>query len=108
MDSAEEAEQRRALSQQSMLLGRQQEELEASRRAYSHVSLQLNRLVEHMDWLQVSLPAVRGETPAHGPEGTVHRHRTEHLGHNKRSNKFGSQFTCGKSEVNVLGDNQTF
>ncbi len=29
MDSAEEAEQRRALSQQSMLLGRQQEELEA-------------------------------------------------------------------------------
>ncbi len=61
MDSAEEAEQRRALSQQSMLLGRQQEEFEASRRAYSQVSLQLNRLVERMDRLQVSLPAVWGQ-----------------------------------------------
>ncbi len=74
MDSAEEAELRRALSQQSMLLGRQQEELEASRRAYLQVSFQMNRLVERMDRLQVSLPAVRGATPAHGPEGTVHRY----------------------------------
>ncbi len=31
-----------------------------------------------------------------------HRHRTEHLSNNKWSNKFGSQFMCGKSEVNVL------
>ncbi len=74
MDSAEEAELRQALSQQKMLLGRQQEELEASRRAYSQVSFQMNRLVERMDRLQVSLPAVRGATPAHGPEGTVHRY----------------------------------
>ncbi len=32
-----------------------------------------------------------------------HLHRTEHLSHNERSNKFGSQFTCGKSEVNGFG-----
>ncbi len=29
--------------------------------------------------------------------------RTEHLSHNKWFNIFGSQFTCGKSEVNVFG-----
>ncbi len=42
MNSAEETELRRALSQQGILLGRQQEELEASRHAYAEVSLQLN------------------------------------------------------------------
>ncbi len=48
MDSAEETELRRSLSQQGMLLGRQKEELEASRCTYSEVLLQLNQLVE---WL---------------------------------------------------------
>ncbi len=79
MDSAEEAKLHRALSQQSMLLGRQQEELKASRHAYSQVSLQLNQLVERMDRLQVSLPAVRAATPAQGPEGAVHRYAEPRL-----------------------------
>ncbi len=54
MDSAEETELRRAVSQQSALMCRQQGELAASRRAYAEISLQLNQLVERLDRLQVS------------------------------------------------------
>ncbi len=75
MDSAEEIELRRALSQQGILLGRQQEELEASRRAYAEVSLQLNQLVERLDQLQVSSSA----SPGPGPEGAVPRHAEPRL-----------------------------
>ncbi len=67
MDSAEETELHRALSQQSVLLGQQQEELAASRRAYAEVSLQLNQLVERLDQLQVSPSADRASTSAPGP-----------------------------------------
>ncbi len=74
MDSAEETELHRALSQQGVLLGQQQEELAASRRAYAEVSLQLNQLVERLDQLQVSLSADRASTSAPGPEGAVPRH----------------------------------
>ncbi len=74
MDSAEETELRRALSQQGVLLGRQQEELAASRRAYVEVSLQLNQLGERLDQLQASPSVDRASTSAPGPEGTVPRH----------------------------------
>ncbi len=67
MDSAEETELSRALSQQGVLLGRPQEELAASRRAYAEVSLQLNQLVEWLDQLQVSPSAHRTSTPGCGP-----------------------------------------
>ncbi len=69
MDSAEETELRQALSQQGVLLGRQQEELVASHHAYAEVSLQLNQLVERLDQLQVSPSIDRASTSALGPEG---------------------------------------
>ncbi len=61
MDTAEEDEMRRALMQQGVLLGRHQEEITASRRAFSEISLQLNQLVERFDRLHTS-PSV-AETP---------------------------------------------
>ncbi len=79
MDSAEETELRRALSQQGVLLGRQQEELAASRRAYAEVSLQLNQLVERLDQLQASPSVDRASTSAPGPEGAIPRHAEPRL-----------------------------
>uniref|UniRef100_A0A9J8BR74 ribonuclease H n=1 Tax=Cyprinus carpio carpio TaxID=630221 RepID=A0A9J8BR74_CYPCA len=64
MDSAEETELRRALLQQGSLLGRQQEEIAASRRAYSEISLQLNQLAERLDQLQASPSAAPSVPPA--------------------------------------------
>ncbi len=74
MDSAEETALRRALLQQGVLLGRQQEELAASRRAYAEVSLQLNQLGERLDQLQASPSVDRTSSSTLGPEGTVPRH----------------------------------
>ncbi|KAL0171008.1 hypothetical protein M9458_035604, partial [Cirrhinus mrigala] len=79
MDSAEETELRRALSQQGVLLGRQQEELEASRNAYAQVSLQLSQLVERLDQLQVSASAAQAAAPVPGPERAVSRHAEPRL-----------------------------
>ncbi len=77
MDSAEETELCRALLQQGVLLGRQQEELVASHRAYAEVSLQLNQLLERLDQLQVSPSADRASTSFPGPEGcSSSPHRT--------------------------------
>ncbi len=69
MDTAEEDEMRRALMQQGVLLGRHQEEIAASRRAYSEISLQLNQLVERFDQLHTSSPAAPVATPPPDPDG---------------------------------------
>ncbi len=74
MDSAEETELRWTLSQQGVLLGRQQEELAASHRTYAEVSLQLNQLEEWLDQLQVSPFTDQASMSAPGPEGAVPRH----------------------------------
>ncbi len=79
MHSAEETELRRALSQQGILLGRQQEELAASRRAFAEVSLQLNQLGERLDQLQASPSVDRASTSVPGPEGAVPRHAEPRL-----------------------------
>ncbi|RXN09771.1 Retrotransposon-derived PEG10 [Labeo rohita] len=79
MDSAEETELRRALSQQGVLLGRQQEELEASRHACAEVSLQLSQLVERLDQLQVSASAAQAAAPVPGLERAVSRHAEPRL-----------------------------
>ncbi len=71
MDTAEEDEMRRALMQQGVLLGHHQEEITASRSAYSEISLQLNRLVERFDQLHPS-PSVA--TPPPDQDGTINRH----------------------------------
>ncbi|KAL1259006.1 hypothetical protein QQF64_009583 [Cirrhinus molitorella] len=64
MDTAEEDEMRRALIQQGALLGRQQEEIAASRCAYTEISLQLNQLAEWLDQLHTNPPATQmGEQP---------------------------------------------
>ncbi len=60
---------RRALMQQGVLLGRHQEEIAASRRAYSEISLQLNQLVERFDQLHTSSPAAPVATPPPDPDG---------------------------------------
>ncbi len=65
--------------QQGVLLGRQQEELAASHRAYAEVSLQLNQLVERLDQLQASLSVDRASTSAPGPDGAVPRHAEPRL-----------------------------
>ncbi len=76
MDTAEEDEMRRALMQQGVLLGRHQEEISASWRAYSEISLQLNQLVERVDQLHTIPPAAPMATPPPNPDGTSNR-RTE-------------------------------
>ncbi len=74
MDLAEETELHRALSQQGVLLGWQQEEPVASRCTYAEVSLQLNQLVERLDQLQVSPSTDRASTSAPGSEVAVPHH----------------------------------
>ncbi len=64
MDTAEEDEMRRALMQQGVLLGRHQEEISASWRAYSEISLQLNQLVERVDQLHTIPPAAPYGNPS--------------------------------------------
>ncbi len=61
---------RRALMQQGVLLGRHQEEITASRRVYSEISLQLNQLVERFDQLHTS-PSVATSPPDR--DGTINR-----------------------------------
>ena len=58
MDSAEETELRRALAQQGVLLGRQQEELAASRQAMTEMSQQLAVISHRLEQLQTSSPMV--------------------------------------------------
>ncbi len=67
---------RRALMQQGVLLGHHQEEITASRSAYSEISLQLNRLVERFDQLHPS-PSVA--TPPPDQDGTINRHAEPRL-----------------------------
>ncbi len=62
---------RRALMQQGVLLGRHQEEITASRCAFSEISLQLNQLVERFDRLHTS-PSVA--TPPPDQDGMINRH----------------------------------
>lgn len=59
MDSAEEADVHRILRQQlsGALLGRRQEEITASQRAFSELSLQLTQLTERLDRFQINPPA---------------------------------------------------
>ncbi len=67
---------RRALMQQGVLLGRHQEEITASRRVYSEISLQLNQLVERFDRLHTS-PS--GTTSPPDQDGTSNRHAEPRL-----------------------------
>ncbi len=67
---------RRALMQQGVLLGRHQEEITASRRVYSEISLQLNQLVERFDRLHTS-PSVATSPP--DQDGTINRHAEPRL-----------------------------
>ncbi len=67
---------RRALMQQGVLLGRHQEEITASRRVYSEISLQLNQLVERFDRLHTS-PSVATSPP--DQDGTSNRHAEPRL-----------------------------
>ncbi len=76
MDTAEEDEMRRALMQQGVLLVRHQEEITASRRVYSEISLQLNQLVERFDRLHTS-PSVATSPP--DQDGTSNRHAEPRL-----------------------------
>ncbi len=67
---------RRALMQQGVLLGRHQEEITASRRVYSEISLQLSQLVERFDRLHTS-PS--GTTSPPDQDGTSNRHAEPRL-----------------------------
>ncbi|KAI2644103.1 Transposon Tf2-6 polyprotein [Labeo rohita] len=69
MDTAEEDEMQRALMQQGALLGRQQEEIAASRHAYTEISLEINQLTERFGWLLTSPPAAQMVAPPPDPEG---------------------------------------
>lgn len=69
MDTVEEDVVRRALIQQSALLGRQQEEIAASHPAYTKISLQLNQLAEWLDQLHTSPPATQVVAPPPDPDG---------------------------------------
>ncbi len=89
MDTAEEDDMRRALMQQGILLGRHQEEITASRSAYSEISLQLNRLVERFDQLHTS-PSVA--TPPPDQDGTINCHVEPRL--NPPAHNSGEPNTC--------------
>ncbi|KAG1935922.1 retrotransposable element [Pimephales promelas] len=58
MGSAEETDLHRALAQQGVLLGRQQEELAANRQAMSEMSQQLGAITHRLEQLQISPPVV--------------------------------------------------
>ncbi len=92
MDTAEEDEMRRALKQQGVLLGRHQEEIAASHRAYSEISLQLNQLVERFDKLHTSPPAAPVATPPPDPDGTSNRRAEPRL--NPPASYSGEPNTC--------------
>uniref|UniRef100_A0A8C1LRZ5 Gypsy retrotransposon integrase-like protein 1 n=1 Tax=Cyprinus carpio TaxID=7962 RepID=A0A8C1LRZ5_CYPCA len=79
MDSAEDIDVLRILRQQGTLLGRQQEEITASRHAFSELSLQLTQLTERLDRLQIIPPATPVVQPPSEPESVASRHAEPRL-----------------------------
>ncbi|RXN20960.1 Retrotransposable element Tf2 type 1 [Labeo rohita] len=64
MDTAEEDEMQRALMQQGALLGRQQEEIAASRHAYTEISLEINQLTERFEPAIRTVSAASSDAPS--------------------------------------------
>ncbi len=75
--------------QQGVLLGRHQEEITASRRVHSEISLQLNQLVERFDRLHTS-PSVATSPP--DQYGTMNHHAEPRL--NPPAPHSGEPNTC--------------
>ncbi len=76
MDSAGDQEIRHALAQQGILLGRQQDEIQASHQALARLSQQLTVITQRLDQIQVG-PSVDPAVAAPAFEETSPQHRSE-------------------------------
>ncbi|XP_016404915.1 protein LDOC1L-like, partial [Sinocyclocheilus rhinocerous] len=76
MDSAEDTEVRRALVQQGILLGRQQEEITASHQAMTNMSQQIAAISQRLDQVQIGPQAGR-TAAASAEEGAPASRRSE-------------------------------
>ncbi len=76
MDSAGDHEIRHALAQQGILLGRQQDEIQASHQALTRLSQQLTVITQRLDQIQVG-PSVDPAVAAPAVEETSPQRRSE-------------------------------